>query len=320
MKSAGLHTAKLPLFYRDMLKLWSESGNTVPVDKENMLWYNRGICVNNRSLFYSDLFTAGAWYIKDLYESDGKVIAFETWVCRGVSRHSSMKWIGLVHLTKKMLVKCDHPSDEVVMLSVGSKRPTLQVNDIILYNELLLQKTGQSVHVPRIAKHCGDTDDINWKEVYLRANRFPMDTKTKEFQYKFLHELLSNKYWLNKWGFEDTADCTYCDNDKEDIVHMFWECTVTKRFWRDFSSFCCNARLHNEEVTKEDVFLGTKENPLCTLIFTAKRYIYNKRVHVELFTFSLFKMVMRQYKNKEFSIAKNNNMVDDWFEKWSFLE
>jgi hypothetical protein len=169
-------------------------------------------------------------------------------------------------------------------------------------------------------KHCEDIDSINWVEVYLRANKLPTDTKTKEFQYKFLHDLLSNKYWLNKWGIEDNADCMYCDNDKEDITHMFWNCIVTRRFWRDFSKFFSDVELCNGEITKEDVFLGAEENIVCTLIFVAKRYIYNKRIHEEVYTFNLFKVVMHQYKNIEFRIAKDKNSVDDWFEKWSFLE
>jgi hypothetical protein len=53
MKSVGLEKAKLPAFYIEVFKLWSESGNTVPVDKGNWIWYNKNICVNNKAVFYN---------------------------------------------------------------------------------------------------------------------------------------------------------------------------------------------------------------------------------------------------------------------------
>ncbi len=34
------------------------------------------------------------------------------------------------------------------------------------------------------------------KQTYTWANIIPVDTKTKEFQYKFVHDLLANDYWF----------------------------------------------------------------------------------------------------------------------------
>ena len=42
-----------------------------------------------------------------------------------------------------------------------------------------------------------DAQNTNWSIVYERAYRIPMDTRTKVFQYKFLQDVLVNRYWLN---------------------------------------------------------------------------------------------------------------------------
>ena len=105
MKSIGLEKATLPEFYRELLKLWSETGNTIPVDKTNMVWYNKNICVDGRSLFYKDLFTAGIWYTSDLFQANGETVPFQTWVSRGVGRYNLIKLMGLVKkITKQNII------------------------------------------------------------------------------------------------------------------------------------------------------------------------------------------------------------------------
>jgi hypothetical protein len=120
---------------------------------------------------------------------------------------------------------------------------------------------------------------------------------------------------------KDTDICQYCKNDSENIVHMFWTCPRTTLFWEEFSQFC-DTHLHESYrniLSMQDVFLGVEDRTVCTLIFVAKTFIYNKRIHDELFTFATFKIVLSKFKNIEFHIAKSNNRIDDWVEKWKFL-
>ena len=323
MKSSRLDKIILPDFYREMLKLWCDMGNTRPQDKINFLWYNKYICVNGKSIFYEQLFKAGAWYKRDLYETDGSVIPFQTWIARGVGRQNLMKWMGLVKKTNELNKYDDDCIDdqvEVTQLLLQSKGPIEQLSNKAIYREVLANKVPQTakVHVPRISRYL-DNSEINWSNVYLRANKTTTDTKTKEFQYRFLQDLLSNRYWLHKWKVKDTATCHYCTCDQENIVHMFWTCQKTKEFWRKFNEFCRDKQLLDNNVTMEDIFMGVEDNIVCTLIFVAKTFIYNKRIHEEQFTFESFMNVISKFKNIEFFIARTSNTTDAWFEKWKFL-
>ena len=184
MKTSGLAKAVIPDFYREMLKLWSEVGNTMPVAKSNFLWYNKQVLVNGKSVFYKELFKAGAWYIHDLYETNGTVVTFETWVSRGVGRHNMIKWMGLIQKTKALNVDHAEPStDEIVQLSLSFKKSTCMqhTSNKDIYNGLLATKTKEitTVYVPRISNHLQGIEQVDWKEVYLRANKTTIDTKTK---------------------------------------------------------------------------------------------------------------------------------------------
>lgn len=319
LKSVNLDKGTLPVFYKEMLQLWCDNGNSWPEDKVNLLWYNKDICINGKSLFYEDFFRAGAWYVNDLYSNDGSVVPFQTWVSRGVGRYNMIKWMGLIQKTRKMHTGRDEPTNEVKLLYFQSKGPIAQLNNKVIYNGLLASKIPHTtnIYVPRTAKHLGN--DISWKEVYVRAYRTPIDTKTKDFQYRFIHDLLSNKYWLHKWGIKDTAACYYCNNEEENIVHMFWSCPKTRQFWQELSEFCQNRSIIQEDICIDDVFIGVNEDTLCTIIFVAKTFIYNKRIHDQQFTFNPFLIFLSKFKLNEFSIAKANNTIEDWLEKWKFL-
>lgn len=113
--------------------------------------------------------------------------------------------------------------------------------------------------------------------MFKRANKTPLDTKTKEFQYRCLQDILANKYWLHKWGIKHSPICTYCHKDIENIERMFWDCEITKHFWNTFEIFW-RENVREVTLTKESVLLGTPEDMMCnTIIFSTKLYMYIRK-------------------------------------------
>ena len=303
LKYLNICKGSLPGFYYSLLELWSKYGNTMPVDKQEFIWYNKQLCVNGKSVYYKDFHKAGAWYIKDLYQSGGTPVPFNVWVSRGVRPQYLIKWMGLIKKTKSLWTRSSlSPSEEPTQLVLTNKGQIRQLNSKIIYSELLGQKIGFDACVPRIAKYLQNSDTILWSNVYRRANKVPLDTKTKEFQYKFLHDLLANNYWLHKWKIKQSNICHLCDNEVDTIEHMFWSCEATQRFWVDVSTFC-NTNLYEMTIDKTSVLLGTDEPVLCNIIFMAKIYLYNKIIHEERMVFQQFLMYMNMRKKIEFQIV-----------------
>ena len=102
MKSAGLTPQNLTSFYWDIIKLWSEVGNTANRDKGDFLWYNKNINTKDSVLVDQHFLRARRWYIDDLYKENGEVIPFEHWVSKGLARHRSINWMSLISKTKSM--------------------------------------------------------------------------------------------------------------------------------------------------------------------------------------------------------------------------
>jgi hypothetical protein len=228
--------------------------------------------------------------------------------------------MGLVRKTRDKEINEMSHSAETVKMSLLGKGPLCKMKSFEIYKELLKVKVGQDVYVPRISLFMNDPEDIDWCQVYERANRIPMDTKTKDFQYRFIHDILSNKYWLHKWKVKESAECTYCNSESETIEHLFWSCDQSQLFWNGVANVLLETR-GPTQFTMEDIFIGSKEDEnLSHIIFSAKRFLYNKKIHDEQITILSFKMFMKRRKELEFHIAQENNRIDQWAEKWRYLE
>ena len=52
------------------------------------------------------------------------------------------------------------------------------------------------------------------------------------FNFKFLHKKLStNNFLKKKIGLVDSEKCTFCQEETEKLVHLFWECPKIQSFW-----------------------------------------------------------------------------------------
>ena len=72
MKSARLTPQNSPSFYWDIIKLWSEVGNTTNRDNKDFIWYNKDINTKDSVLVGQHFLREGIWYIDDLYKENGK--------------------------------------------------------------------------------------------------------------------------------------------------------------------------------------------------------------------------------------------------------
>lgn len=323
IKSLPIRPGTLPPFYSKMLTIWSKVGEHTH-GKQTFLWYNKNILINKKSIYYKDLFEAGAWYIQDLYNDDGSVLPFTDWVNRGVSKSSMVRWMGLIRITRKLQQNImDNPTMQdgnpcQPLIIIEKTHVALDQCRFIsnrIYTDLVKSKYSNDTLIPRVNKYLEVADISNWTKAYIRANKYPIDTKTKEFQFKFIHDILVNRYWLKKWKIVDNDECKICNLSSDNIIHVFWECQSTKAFWLKFTEWC-QLKLGHVELNIEDVFLGCDNELICCLIFIAKRHIYINRLDDKAPDFKMFLVNVKTVRNVELYIAKQNNKVDRFLNKW----
>ena len=301
----------LSRFYQEVLVEWFSYNNITDLDKNQIIWYNKNILVQKQPVFYEELFTVGVTCIRDLY-TDTKVLkSFAFWSSKGLKMADFLKWGGLVSSITKNIPKVSidfHVKVENLNADMITylDKPLITVTPKMVCKHLISLKCGDTIFIPQITKYT-NLENIDWSIHYLTALTIPMDTRTREFQFKFLHDALTNNFWLKKWGFLDTDMCTFCKKEKEDITHLFWQCNVVQNFWQDFKELFYGVFL--EEFNLPLIIYSDRNPLLCTLILLAKRYIYDCRYKNEIPKIQIYKWKLNYVKNVEFEIAKRNNKM-----------
>ena len=73
---------------------------------------------------------------------------------------------------------------------------------------------------------------IKWYEAYQLALKCTKSTRLVEFKFKFLHRQISTNHFLTKIGIKDNPDRSFCNEELEQLTHLFWSCSkVTCTFW-----------------------------------------------------------------------------------------
>ena len=102
------------------------------------------------------------------------------------------------------------------------------------------------------------------------------EVKLVDVQYEINNKILVINYFLFKIKKINNNGCSYCNEHRETIEHLFLNCTRVKYFWNsllDWLSNNCNIILHLEE--KSLIFSSQKPRSIENYILSlAKYYTY----------------------------------------------
>jgi len=305
----------IPHFYVNVVSDWITYVDR-PVPRANYLWYNQNILVQGLPVFYKDLNEKGVCYIRDMYDEENKIIPFHSLITRGLKKCEWLRWHGLVNSIKHLGQGTDSGNSEKNAQFCVDEKDIYKCTSKELYKYVMVKRHGNSIHIPKIAKYIGDKN-VDWSTVYMRPFKYIMDSRTAEFQYKFLHDILVNQYWLYKWNLTGSSICRLCKETDENIYHMFWECRHVISFWNSFDNlFQSNM---GSSLTCDSVFLGTESSLFCTVIFNAKRYLHKCFTECKLPELISFVRKLQYISEIEKHIFSKRNKTCMWYEKWNAI-
>ena len=136
--------------------------------------------------------------------------------------------------------------------------------------------------------------NLDWGDIYQIPMFSSRLTKIRYFQFKILHRRIGVNENLYKFGYVDSNLCTFCSVEIESIPHLFWQCDISTRFWKDVQDHVLKK---NVTLTMKYVILGildTDNSIHNFVILHAKQYIYNARCNDHRLNVTAFK---KQLKN-----------------------
>ena len=86
-------------------------------------------------------------------------------------------------------------------------------------------------------KHDINKTEINWKNIYNNTFITTIDSKLRNFQYKYLMRIIPTNDVLLKYKKNNSNLCEFCNMNVETNKHLFWECIHTQHFWAKLSMF-----------------------------------------------------------------------------------
>ena len=78
---------------------------------------------------------------------------------------------------------------------------------------------------------------LDWKNIYLTPIKSTIDTILRDFQYKFLMQIIPTNSFLLKCKISNTNLCDFCNRNIETVKHLFWECHHSQHFWSQLKTF-----------------------------------------------------------------------------------
>ena len=142
----------------------------------------------------------------------------------------------------------------------------------------------------------------------MTAIKCSKSTKLIEFQYRFLHQILATNVSLVKMGYKDDIRCTFCHEEAENFMHLFWSCSKIEHFWKHLIASLkdCNC-LSDDYVLNNLVVLGLKPDIsknkaiINFVLLLARFYISLCRSKGNIPTIENFKPFLKQYKKKNWT-------------------
>ena len=163
-----------------------------------------------------------------------------------------------------------------------------------------------------------------WGKIFSLSFKTTIETKLQAFQFKILHRISVNKYWLHNMGIATDSICDVCKTQTETICHKFWNCPSSNQFWNQLSAFWDTYMHETIVIQQKDVIFGLYENPgkiaLNYCILYGKYYIYSQRFSSANINFVHFLHLL----NRKISVFKHlsviNYKLQQFDSRWKALQ
>ena len=318
-------------FLQEILEIWSEVNFDDKIETEQQffeqhIWHNSLIRIENRPVFYKHLLLHGISKVAQLMTNSRSFLPLADFISTHNIRIQPIKYFGLIsalrhHYNTNFFGKEPSNTDTPDTFS-----ETFIKNDKanrVVYQKLLSFKStvpfksqGKWNDSIRSDERCS----ADWTSAYCLAARCTKSTKLVNFQFRFLHRILPTNLFLTKINIKQDPSCSFCTNHPENLIHLFWNCTIVATFWENLTEKLKQVNLMTIDYSKHTtIYLGLRPDTsklslqlnFCFLL--ARYYIWSCRVNKKIPTLTTFLVSLKS----QFRIESNN--LDAVSKKWNPL-
>ena len=311
--------AETPLFWQDVLDVWATFNyNSHKKCVEQLLWWNSRIHIENKPFFWADVYAKGLRSVQQLYS--GAML---------ISVRSAYQRFGLDFMRFHALV-CAIPSEwrEECRAELSPNAELQTCFDVVIqkqkvsryvYCSLQEQVWTQRNVVTRWSidldqEISGDNLMKACRDIYTNTN-IP---RLRSFQLRFIHRAIVLNCHLFRWNMRDNNLCSMCHQEKETILHLFFQCEKVYQMWEGIARYVSIKTGEKLALTVDEIIWCDCNNKLLSsIVLCIKQYIYSQRCLGEQVSEAGAIGKIRQLEITEKFIAKKNGKLKLHCLKWN---
>ena len=316
-------------FWTDVLKSYKELGYYINVDTTQSflsepIYYNVNLKINNFSFFYDDWFQKGVHKVKHFVDDNGNFLSFDEFKNNfNITDNIFLKYMGCVNVIKKYKRKCE------IILEDNLDR---DVNDIV--KTISMSQKGAKCYYDilnctnKLPSYCKKWEEkleteIEWKKVFLYIVSVK-EVKLKWFIIRILSRIIGTNIILKGMGVKSDDMCTFCNEEEENIVHLFCECELVLSFWIRIKQLLVDNGIVNNNFNFDNKLIlfgissnATVTNQISFFITMCKYYIYKCRCEETIPLLVPFVNYLKSKHHTNKFIALKNDKLEKFNEDWN---
>ena len=258
--NSKLNPKQASIFYKEVLNVRIDIINSklnIEQRKYNKyIFYNKDILVNGKHLYNDELFKAGIWNVRDLFDDHGNVIKFEILLQRGVTNKSFMNWRSLIGIVQSsdIFKRTEMETDYMIVHDILEKEYNLLTMPMKLLTKILTERkyvqskaARKYIQEFRLSKEELETS-------YVIPRYCVKNNKLKDLQFKINHQILPSNKLLRQMNKIESNKCTFCGLYEESYKHLFHDCVNVNYLWSNIRDNLDN--LWFENINDKMVLLG----------------------------------------------------------------
>ena len=329
----------LPEFYKECIVTWAllneDNPSSLSEIANQVIWNNRFICIESKSIYNKRLVDLGIVKIGDLYDTRGELKSnkeplystlspIEHFLLFRLLAAFPQEWCKVLETDKIYIAsKTNDLFPDDFYLRIEGKRVDFRSLQSKLLHESFVSKISSTPIAQRKYNVFFNThtSQLDWEKIYLLPFKTTLDTK---FQYKLLNRILYTNKMLFMFKKVDSPLCDFCEKELETIEHVFFYCTKVRIFWDDLK-----ALLNSVNITVsfdiKDVLLGFLDTSdsinilINYIVLESKFFIYRCKLNKGPLKLRLLVNKFKKTFETERVIARKSNKTHFHDKKWKPL-
>ena len=291
--------------------------------RQQVIHFNSNIKLpSGKTIFYPELVQKGIVHITDIIDYENKrFFTFQELqkIYPGIKNYIGYNAV-LKAIPKNWIQKiCKSENEALTQVEyVQNKTNRSQ----FLYNNLLQKQTNEDqARVKWAIEFNSEISKESWGKNHSYTYYLTLSTKLRWFQFRLLSNRIVTNVTRNMWDKEVNPQCTFCEQKKETIKHILYECKEVGKIWkllkRWFKHFLGSIISITYQLVILNNYVGQYEECINTTILVFKQAIYAAKCQKQALNFKNIMHKVQLLQQDERAIAIKNNTLAKHVKKWS---